>query len=80
LPGVHDLDVEGVRVSCEVDTDKLDGLLKRLTEAGVRSLTSQPPTLEQLFLRHYSGDLPGGDRPGDEPGGGGADTQAAVSR
>ncbi|MGO8882673.1 MAG: ATP-binding cassette domain-containing protein [Streptosporangiaceae bacterium] len=56
LPGVHDLDVEGSRVRCEVDTDKLDELLRHLTAAGVRSLTSQPPTLEQLFLRHYAGD------------------------
>jgi polyether ionophore transport system ATP-binding protein len=61
LPGVHGLHVEGVRVSCEVDTDKLDGFLKRLTEAGVRSLTSRPPTLEELFLRHYSGDVATGD-------------------
>ncbi|MGN6792428.1 MAG: ABC transporter ATP-binding protein [Streptosporangiaceae bacterium] len=56
LPGIHNLDVEGVRVRCEVDTDKLDGLLRQLTAVGVRSLTSQPPTLEELFLRHYSGD------------------------
>src|SRR5215470_7364286 len=56
LPGVHALHVEGDRVRCEVDTDKLDGLLKALTAAGVRSLISQPPTLEQLFLRHYAGD------------------------
>ena len=55
LPGLHNLDVEGSRVRCEVDTDKLDGLLRQLTAAGVRSLTSQPPTLEELFLRHYAG-------------------------
>src|SRR5580658_3685174 len=54
LPGVHDLDVAGDRVRCEVDTDKLTGVLKALTAAGVRSLTSQPPTLEELFLRHYA--------------------------
>jgi polyether ionophore transport system ATP-binding protein len=60
LPGVHDLDIEGDRVRCEVETDKLDGLLKVLTAAGVRSLTSQPPTLEELFLRHYAGDGPRG--------------------
>src|SRR5215469_18420911 len=56
LPGIHDLDVEGNRVRCQVDTDKMDGLLQRLTAAGVRSLTSQPPTLEELFLRHYADD------------------------
>jgi polyether ionophore transport system ATP-binding protein len=56
LPGVHALHVEGNRVRCEVDTDELDGLLKAFTAAGVRSLISQPPTLEQLFLRHYAGE------------------------
>jgi ABC-2 type transport system ATP-binding protein len=56
LPGIHDLDVEGNRVRCQVDTDKMDALLQRLTAAGVRSLTSQPPTLEELFLRHYADD------------------------
>ena len=53
LPGVHGLDVQGNRVRFEVDTAQLDQVLRRLTEAGVRSLTSQPPTLEELFLRHY---------------------------
>ncbi|MEU6846799.1 ABC transporter ATP-binding protein [Streptomyces sp. NPDC046716] len=53
LPGVHDLDVQGRRVRLQVDTDKLDAVLRSLTGAGVRSLTSTPPTLEELFLRHY---------------------------
>ena len=54
LAGLHDLDIEGTRVSCQADNSALDELLKRLTEAGVRSLVSQPPTLEELFLRHYT--------------------------
>lgn len=53
LPGVHDLVVEGTRVRCEVDTAHLDETLRHLTSVGVRSLVSQPPTLEELFLRHY---------------------------
>ncbi|GAA1548805.1 ABC transporter ATP-binding protein [Actinomadura kijaniata] len=57
LPGVHDLEADGVRVRFEVDTPRLDAVLRRLTEVGVRSLTSQPPTLEELFLRHYQDDL-----------------------
>ena len=56
LPGVHDLDVQGRRVRLQVDTDKLDAVLRSLTESGVRSLTSTPPTLEELFLRHYADD------------------------
>jgi ABC-2 type transport system ATP-binding protein len=53
LPGVHDLDVQGKRVRLQVDTDKLDAVLRQLSKSGVRSLTSTPPTLEELFLRHY---------------------------
>ena len=53
LPGIHDLRIEGRRLSCRVDASGLDGLLAHLTPFGVRSLTSQPPTLEDLFLRHY---------------------------
>ncbi|MFC8223039.1 ATP-binding cassette domain-containing protein [Streptomyces sp. NPDC057362] len=56
LPGVHDLDVRGHRVRLQVDTDKLDAVLRSLSETGVRSLTSTPPTLEELFLRHYQAD------------------------
>ena len=69
LPGVHDLDLQdftsrgadrhgatrlGARVRCEVDSDKLDDVLRQLADAGVLSLVSQPPTLEELFLRHYA--------------------------
>jgi ABC-2 type transport system ATP-binding protein len=59
LPGVHDLKVDGTRVSFDVDTKDLDQVLRQLTQVGVRSLTSQPPTLEELFLRHYADDLAG---------------------
>jgi ABC-2 type transport system ATP-binding protein len=67
LAGVHGLRVDGlrvdgaaqgtaagpVRVHCELDPAALDEVLRRLVNAGVRSLTSRPPTLEELFLRHY---------------------------
>ena len=53
LAGVHDLQVDGTRVRCQVDSAQLDQVLRHLSAAGVRSLTSQPPTLEELFLRHY---------------------------
>ncbi|HEX8867334.1 MAG TPA: ABC transporter ATP-binding protein [Lentzea sp.] len=53
MAGVHDLVAEGNRVKFEVDSDKLDPVLKQLVSSGVRTLTSQPPTLEELFLRHY---------------------------
>jgi ABC-2 type transport system ATP-binding protein len=58
LPGVHDVAVSDHRVRCAVDTADLDTLLTRLTSFGVRSLTCQPPTLEELFVRHYAADGP----------------------
>jgi ABC-2 type transport system ATP-binding protein len=57
LPGVHDLKIQDSRAHFDVDTDHLDPTLRHLTEFGVRSLTSHPPTLEELFLRHYGDEL-----------------------
>src|SRR5687767_10052938 len=53
LEGVHALVVEGRRVAFEVDSDHLGAALEALGRFGIRTLTSQPPTLEELFLRHY---------------------------
>ena len=57
LPGVHDVRVDDGLVSFDVDSDNLDGAIRRLTELGLRSLSSHPPTLEDLFLRHYDEEL-----------------------
>jgi ABC-2 type transport system ATP-binding protein len=58
VPGVHDLVVQGLRVRFQADPGELDAVLRRLTAFGVRSLVSRPPTLEELFLRHYEADRP----------------------
>lgn len=57
LPGVHDMQIDGTTIKFEVDTPQLDAALRRLAEIGVRSLISRPPTLEELFLRHYKDEL-----------------------
>ncbi|MDT7798707.1 MAG: polyether ionophore transport system ATP-binding protein [Actinomycetota bacterium] len=54
LENIHDLKVDGNRVRFDVETRSLDEALRQLTQVGVRSLVSQPPTLEELFLRHYT--------------------------
>jgi ABC-2 type transport system ATP-binding protein len=53
IDGVHDLVVERQRISAQVEPHAMDTLMRALSEAGIRTLTSQPPTLEELFLRHY---------------------------
>jgi ABC-2 type transport system ATP-binding protein len=57
LAGVHNLEVEDHRARFDVDTAQLDDALRRLSGLGVRTLTSQPPTLEELFLRHYGDEI-----------------------
>jgi ABC-2 type transport system ATP-binding protein len=56
-PGVHDLTVNDGRVSFDVDTDHLAAAVRTLSDLGLRAMTSHPPTLEQLFLRHYGDEL-----------------------
>ena len=57
LAGIHDLHLDGHTARFDVDTADLDAVLRHLTGYGVRSLVSQPPTLEELFLRHYGDEL-----------------------
>jgi ABC-2 type transport system ATP-binding protein len=56
MPGVHDAVLTGHRLRCEVDNAALTEVLRRLTAIGVHTLTCRPPTLEELFLRHYASD------------------------
>jgi ABC-2 type transport system ATP-binding protein len=60
LPGVHGLqtiDAAAGRVRFAVDGGQVDGAVRKLTEFGIRSLISHPPTLEELMLRHYGDEL-----------------------
>ncbi|WP_070380336.1 ABC transporter ATP-binding protein [Rhodococcus sp. WMMA185] len=53
IDGVEDISLHGSTLNCQVDGEHLGELVRVLGEIGVRSLVSQPPTLEELFLRHY---------------------------
>ena len=57
LAGVHDVTTEGTEIRLDVDSEHLDAVIGRLHAAGIQSLTAHPPTLEQLFLRHYGEDI-----------------------
>lgn len=60
LADVHDLKTDGNRVRFDVETRSLEDVLRQLAQIGVRSLESRPPTLEELFLRHYADELEAG--------------------
>jgi ABC-2 type transport system ATP-binding protein len=57
LAGVHDPTRHDGQVRFDVDAEHLDAAVGYLHSLGIRALVSQPPTLEQLFMRHYGDDL-----------------------
>ncbi|HEX9153639.1 MAG TPA: ABC transporter ATP-binding protein [Candidatus Saccharimonadales bacterium] len=56
LPELFNLDVHGRRAQFEVQSDMIDHVLKHILGFNIRELVSSPPSLEQLFLRHYDND------------------------
>ncbi len=80
-PGVHDPAVDGVRARFAVEPGEMTAVLRRLADHDVRSLTSSPPTLEELFLRHYGEQAPDAENLADaENAADDADLLTAVPR
>ena len=57
LEGVHDLSVDGHSVAFAVEHEHMNTVMSALTALDVRSLVSNPPSLEELFMRHYGDEL-----------------------
>ncbi len=53
LEGVHNVQKNGEEVSFQADNEQIDAIMRFLTDHGIRSIVSAPPTLEDLFMRHY---------------------------
>ncbi|HAM25730.1 MAG TPA: hypothetical protein DCP11_03265 [Microbacteriaceae bacterium] len=57
IEGVHDVRREADHLVFDADTDALRPVLQELAAIGVAGLTVSPPSLEELFLRHYGDEL-----------------------
>jgi len=55
VEGVHDIEEKDQTLSFHVDTEHLDQVMQYVTQFGIIKLESAPPTLEDLFMRHYEG-------------------------
>ncbi|MBC5636787.1 ABC transporter ATP-binding protein [Ornithinibacillus sp. BX22] len=53
IPGVHELEGTDYAVSFQVDSEQLELVIKHISQFGIVKLESTPPTLEDLFMRHY---------------------------
>ena len=60
-PGIHDLTEQIGVYRFQVDTDQVGEVIQYLSRFNVKKLESQPPTLEDLFLRHYGEKIKEGD-------------------
>ncbi|CDQ41183.1 MULTISPECIES: ABC transporter ATP-binding protein [Virgibacillus] len=60
VEGVHAIEREGNEISFQVDTEKLDDVIRYISKFGLVKLQSAPPTLEDLFMRHYEGNITAG--------------------
>jgi len=57
LSGVHDLVQDGLKYRFSVDSNAITDVMALLLPSGIKSLTAEPPSLEELFLRHYDNDI-----------------------
>jgi ABC-2 type transport system ATP-binding protein len=53
VSGVHDIKKSGEELSFQVDSEVLDHVIRYVSGFGIKRLESAPPTLEDLFMRHY---------------------------
>lgn len=51
--GVYELNQNDLTLSFQVDADKIDSVIRHISQFGIKKLESAPPTLEDLFMRHY---------------------------
>jgi ABC-2 type transport system ATP-binding protein len=53
LPGVYDISKISGGLGFRVDTDKMGAVINQLSRFDIVKLESTPPSLEELFMKHY---------------------------
>lgn len=54
ISSVSNINIEDRHIEFSIESDDVNHALQKLTQYGVITLNSNPPTLEELFIRHYS--------------------------
>lgn len=57
LGGVHNLKINGNNANFQAEEGKINQILTYLIQFNVKSLQSTPPSLEELFMKHYGDEL-----------------------
>ena len=53
VTGIHNILVEQNNIRFEVDTEEMDAVIRFVSRFGIKKMESAPPSLEDLFMRHY---------------------------
>jgi len=53
VTGIHNILVEQNNIRFEVDTEEMDAVIRFVSQFGIKKMESAPPSLEDLFMRHY---------------------------
>lgn len=56
MKGIHDIEESEHGMTFQVDTMQIDEVIRHISQFGISRLESAPPTLEDLFMRHYEGE------------------------
>lgn len=56
IKGLHNIHTEEGKTTLSAESASLDQLMRHLSEHTILTFTATPPTLDELFLRHYSGE------------------------
>jgi len=57
MDGVHNYELVDGQAHFDVDAERVDAVVREVADLGVRAISSRPPTLEQLLLRHYGDEI-----------------------
>ncbi|GEL06647.1 ABC transporter ATP-binding protein [Salisediminibacterium halotolerans] len=65
--GVHEVHESENGLSFQVDSEKIDEIIRHISRFGIEKIESAPPKLEDLFMRHYEGkkEVPSGGETDD---------------
>jgi len=55
VKGVHEIQQHNLALSFQVDTEEMGNVIKYISQYNIQKMESAPPTLEDLFMRHYEG-------------------------
>lgn len=53
LPGVHDFVLRGQEARFSIDGSAVNSIMEKATALSIKKIEVVPPTLEDLFIRHY---------------------------